>query len=65
MKKTIDLLWGVRWGFMKLWVFFFALSMFGISKHTILELVLISGGWSLAIILTSIALIKIKERFVK
>lgn len=65
MKKFVYMLKSMRWNFVRIWVFFFLLSLFGVHKHTVLELVLISGGWSLAIILTSIALMKLKERFGK
>lgn len=65
MKKTIDLLWGVRWSFLKLWVFFFALSMFGLSKHSVLHLLLFSCAWSIVIITTSIMFVKLRKWFGK
>ena len=62
MKSLITLLNSLKWNFLRIWMFFFVLSMLGWSRHTMFELLLISGAWSAGIIAVSVVLIKIKRR---
>lgn len=65
MKNLTSLLLALRWNFLKVWVFFFLLSLLWKTNFSIAQLAIITGAWSFAIILTSVILIKIKERFGK
>ena len=65
MKNLITLLNSLKWNFLRVWIFFFVFSMFGWSRHTMLELLLIIGVWSAGIIAVSVILIKIKNRLEK
>lgn len=65
MKNLTSLLIALRWNFLKVWVFFFLLSLLWKTNYTITQLAIITGAWSFAIILTSVVLIKIKEKYGK
>jgi hypothetical protein len=63
MEKFIFKIFNLRWQFMKIWLFFFMLSLFWTTPHGVLALLGISAIYSFSIILLVVIISKIHELF--